>query len=158
MPIYEIYGYQGFEGCCSRKASAIFIYRENEDEMLTEIHDWSLQIPEDLNEINKYFNGEDSEIEFKRYGYGNRDLNKDTYNCKITIDIEYHELNKFLDSFLNFCRHKSATENNCLYSDEINNIHITMLNIDKYLDDYLYDFNNGCNSGLDLEDYVHNNV
>lgn len=101
MNIYEICGREGFEGCCSRRIHRIWIQKDGK--ILKEYNSWNLNIPADLEEINRYFNHDDSILEYKHF-YSNieKDYKATDYNCKISIDLEINKLYEFLTKFFEY--------------------------------------------------------
>lgn len=96
MIVYELCAREGFETCCSTRIPKIWLQQDNI--ILKEYESWYLDIPNDLYDIDKYFNRDDSKI---KYGRLDRD---DVYKCKIFIPL-YINLNilvEFLNKFVGY--------------------------------------------------------
>ncbi len=101
MNIYEICGREGFQGCCSRRIPMIWIQKDGK--ILKEYTSWNLNIPQDLEELNKYFNHDDSILKYKYFSSNmEKDYKETDYNCKIIVNLEFEKLDEFLNKFFEY--------------------------------------------------------
>lgn len=112
--IYEICAREGFQGCCSRRIPRIWIQKDGK--ILKEYKSWNFNIPADLEEINRYFNHDDSILEYKYFSSNmEKDYEETDYNCKISIDLEITILYEFLTKFFEYNEELDCIEDDPYY-------------------------------------------